>query len=218
MKNSLYSRFLYKWEGAYVYVNLHLFISKFVILCILGAIGPDIQVGIISALNGDSFVFKLASAISLFFGFGVNLILTKVETLTKIRRWYNMLSVATCIILVLVNLIGIYDISVRFIGLAISEAIFCNMLGCCISDTMNNMFSGSERTVYSMKKDNLRYVGAFLGMVLSFFIHFDLSTLLYIQCVMYIIMTLEDLFVFSKLKDYVFSEDEDKEVELKQVA
>ena len=217
MKN-IYSRFLYKWEGAYVYVNLHLLISRFIILCILGAIGPDIQVGIVTALNGDSFVFKLASAISLFLGFGVNLILTKVETLRTIRRYYRILSVVACVLFVIINLAGIYDISARFIGLAVSEAIFSNMLGCCISDTMNNMFSGSERTVYSMKKDNLRYVGAFLGMVLSFFIHLDLSTLLYIQCVTYIIMTLEDLFVFSKLKDYVFSEEEDKEVELKQVA
>ena len=217
MKN-IVSKFIYKWEGAYVYVNLHLLISRFIVLCMLGAIGPDIQVGIVTALNGDSFVFKLASAISLFLGFGVNLILTKVETLRTIRKYYRLLSVVACVLFVIVNLAGIYDISARFIGLAVSEAIFANMLGCCISDTMNNMFSGSERTVYSMKKDNLRYVGAFLGMVLSFFIHFDLSTLLYIQCVMYIIMTLEDLFVFSKLKDYVFSEEEDKEVELKQVA
>ena len=218
MKN-IVSKFIYKWEGAYVYVNLHLLISRFIVLCMLGAIGPDIQVGIVTALNGDSFVFKLASAISLFLGFGVNLILTKVETLRTIRKYYRLLSVVACVLFVIVNLAGIYDISARFIGLAVSEAIFSNMLSCCISDTMNNMFSGSERTVYSMKKDNLRYVGAFLGMVLSFFIHFDLSTLLYIQCVMYIIMTLEDLFVFSKLKDYVFSEEEeDKEVSLKQVA
>ena len=217
MKN-IYNRFLYKWEGSYVYVNLHLLITQFVIPCILGAIVPDIQVGIITALNGDSFVFKLASAISLFLGFGVNIIMTKVETLQKIRRYYRLLSVVACVVFVIVNLAGIYDISARFIGLAVSEAIFANILGYCISDTMNNMFSGSERTVYSMKKDNFKYVGAFLGMVLSFFIHFDLPTLLYIQCVMYIIMTLEDLFVFSKLKDYVFSEDEDKEVELKQVA
>ena len=217
MKN-IVSKFIYKWEGAYVYVNLHLLISRFIVLCMLGAIGPDIQVGIVTALNGDSFVFKLASAISLFLGFGVNLILTKVETLRTIRKYYRLLSVVACVLFVIVNLAGIYDISARFIGLAVSEAIFANMLGCCISDTMNNMFSGSERTVYSMKKDNFKYVGAFLGMVLSFFIHFDLSTLLYIQCVMYIIMTLEDLFVFSKLKDYVFSEEEDKEVELKQVA
>ena len=217
MKNIM-SKFMYKWEGAYVYVNLHLLISRFIVLCILGAIGPDIQVGIVTALNGDSFVFKLASAISLFLGFGVNLILTKVETLRTVRRYYRILSVVSCVLFVIVNLAGIYDISARFIGLAVSEAIFSNMLACCISDTMNNMFSGSERTVYSMKKDNLRYVGAFLGMVLSFFIHFDLSTLLYIQCFMYIIMTLEDLFVFSKRKDYVFSEEEDKEVELKQVA
>ena len=217
MKN-IVSKFIYKWEGAYVYVNLHLLISRFIVLCMLGAIGPDIQVGIVTALNGDSFVFKLASAISLFLGFGVNLILTKVETLRTIRKYYRLLSVVACVLFVIVNLAGIYDISARFIGLAVSEAIFSNMLSCCISDTMNNMFSGSERTVYSMKKDNLRYVGAFLGMVLSFFIHFDLSTLLYIQCVMYIIMTLEDLFVFSKLKNYVFSEEEDKEVSLKQVA
>lgn len=214
----LYSRFLYPWGGANTYVNLHLLINKFGVLCILAAIAPDIQVGIISALNGDSFIFKLSSAISLFLGFGVNLILTKVETLSKVRRWYNMLSVATCIILVSINLIGIYDISVRFIGLAVSEAIFCNMLGSCISDTMNNLFNGSERTIYNMKRDNFKYVGAFLGMVLSFFMSFDLSTLLYIQCVMYVIMTLEDLFVFSKLKDYVFNEEEDKEETLKQVA
>ena len=217
MKN-IYTRFLYKWEGAYVYVNLHLLISRFIILCILGAIGPDIQVGIVTALNGDSFVFKLSSAISLFLGFGVNIILTKVETLQRVRRYYRLLSIISCVIFVIINLVGIYNISVRFLGLAVSEAIFSNMLACCISDTMNNMFSGSERTVYSMKKDNLRYIGGALGLMLSFFIHFDLSTLLYIQCSMYIIMTLEDLFVFSKLKDYVFGEEEDKEVSLKQVA
>ena len=216
MKN-IYSRFLYKWEGAYVYVNLHLLISRFIVICILGAIAPDIQVKIVEALNGDSFVFKLASTISLVLGFGINLIFTKVDSLTKIRRYYNMVSVVSMILLITVNLIGIYDISVRFIGLAIIESTFTNMLAICISDTMNNMFSGTERSIYSMKKDNLRYIGGALGLGLSFFISFDLSTLLYIQCAMYVIMTLEDLFVFSRLKNYIFSEEEDKE-ELKQVA
>lgn len=216
MKDILY-KFMYKWEGAYVYVNLHLLISRFITLCILGAIAPDIQIKIVEALNGDSFVFKLASTISLVLGFGINLVFTKVDSLTKIRRYYNMVSVVSMILLVTVNLIGIYDISVRFIGLAIIEATFTNMLAICISDTMNNMFSGTERSIYSMKKDNLRYLGGALGMGLSFFISFNLSTLLYIQCVMYVLMTLEDLFVFSKLKNYVFSEEEDKE-ELKQVA
>lgn len=216
MKELLY-KFMYKWEGAYVYVNLHLLISRFITLCILGAIAPDIQIKIVEALNGDSFVFKLASTISLVLGFGINLIFTKVDSLTKIRRYYNMVSVVSMILLVTVNLIGIYDISVRFIGLAIIEATFTNMLAICISDTMNNMFSGTERSIYSMKKDNLRYLGGALGMGLSFFVSFNLSTLLYIQCAMYVLMTLEDLFVFSKLKNYVFGEEEDKE-ELKQVA
>ena len=216
MKNIVY-KFMYKWEGAYVYVNLHLLISRFIVICILGAIAPDIQVKIIAALNGDSFVFKLASTISLVLGFGINLIFTKVDSLTKIRRYYNMVSVVSMILLITVNLIGIYDISVRFIGLAIIEATFTNMLAICISDTMNNMFSGTERSIYSMKKDNLRYIGGALGLGLSFFISFDLSTLLYIQCAMYVLMTLEDLFVFSKLKNYIFGEEEDKE-ELKQVA
>lgn len=216
MKDILY-KFMYKWEGVYVYVNLHLLISRFITLCILGAIAPDIQIKIVEALNGDSFVFKLASTISLVLGFGINLVFTKVDSLTKIRRYYNMVSVVSMILLVTVNLIGIYDISVRFIGLAIIEAAFTNMLAICISDTMNNMFSGTERSIYSMKKDNLRYLGGALGMGLSFFISFNLSTLLYIQCVMYVLMTLEDLFVFSKLKNYIFGEEEDKE-ELKQVA
>ena len=216
MKNVMY-KFIYKWEGAYVYVNLHLLISRFIVICILGAIAPDIQVKIIAALNGDSFVFKLASTISLVLGFGINLIFTKVDSLTKIRRYYNMVSVISMILLTTVNLIGIYNISVRFIGLAIIEATFTNMLAICISDTMNNMFSGTERSIYSMKKDNLRYIGGALGLGLSFFVSFDLSTLLYIQCAMYVIMTLEDLFVFSRLKNYIFSEEEDKE-ELKQVA
>ena len=211
-------KFIYKWEGAYVYVNLHLLISRFIVICILGAIVPDIQVKIIAALNGDSFVFKLASTISLVLGFGINLIFTKVDSLTKIRRYYNMVSVISMILLTTVNLIGIYNISVRFIGLAIIEATFTNMLAICISDTMNNMFSGTERSIYSMKKDNLRYIGGALGLGLSFFVSFDLSTLLYIQCAMYVIMTLEDLFVFSRLKNYIFSEEEDKEVELEQVA
>ena len=216
MKDILY-KFMYKWEGVYVYVNLHLLISRFITLCILGAIAPDIQIKIVEALNGDSFVFKLASTISLVLGFGINLVFTKVDSLTKIRRYYNMVSVVSMILLVTVNLIGIYDISVRFIGLAIIEATFTNMLAICISDTMNNMFSGTERSIYSMKKDNLRYLGGALGMGLSLFISFNLSTLLYIQCVMYVLMTLEDLFVFSKLKNYIFGEEEDKE-ELKQVA
>lgn len=217
MKELLY-KFMYKWEGAYVYVNLHLLISRFIVICILGAIAPDIQVKIIAALNGDSFVFKLASTISLVLGFGINLIFTKVDSLQKIRRYYNMVSVISMILLITINLIGIYDISVRFIGLAIIESTFTNMLAICISDTMNNMFSGTERSIYSMKKDNLRYIGGALGLGLSFFVSFDLSTLLYIQCAMYVIMTLEDLFVFSRLKNYIFSEEEDKEVELKQVA
>ena len=216
MKNIVY-KFIYKWEGAYVYVNLHLLISRFIVICILGAIAPDIQVKIIEALNGDSFVFKLASTISLVLGFGINLLFTKVDSLQKIRRYYNMVSVISMILLITVNLIGIYDISVRFIGLAIIESTFTNMLAICISDTMNNMFSGTERSIYSMKKDNLRYIGGAIGLGLSFFISFDLSTLLYIQCAMYVIMTLEDLFVFSRLKNYIFSEEEDKE-ELKQVA
>lgn len=192
------------------YINLHLIISQFIVYAAIATIVTETQVQIVMVLNGNSDLLKLSSLLGLGFSLIVNGIMTKECTIIIFRKYYLYISALSTFLLVLINLIIVIDnfIIIRFICSTIINNSLVTILSNTINDTINNKFSGTERTIYSSKKNCISILASFIGMIGAFFVKTDLNTLLIVEAFIYILMLLDDVFVFRKLRDQVFIKEE----------
>lgn len=188
------------------YINLHLIISEFIVYAVIASIFTETQVQVVLYLDGDSTLLKLSNMIGLGFSLIANAIMTKNKTIVIFRKYYVLLSALSTFLLVLINAIIVIDdyLILRFIGTTVVNNSIVTILGNTISDTINNKFTGTERTIYSSKKNCMSILASFIGVIGAFFIKADLNILLIIEAIIYIIMMLDDLFIFQKFKEQVF--------------
>lgn len=207
--------------GNYKWINLHLLISKFLCYALIGSIAVELQVQMVEFLNGDSTIMKVSALIGLFCSLLVNGFFTNKKWILKARKYYCALSLIATVGLVVTNMIVVYEsnIIVRFvINTIINNSIMTVLSGSC-SDTMNNMFQGSDKTVYQSKKQVISILASLVGMLLAFFIYLDLNGLIVFESIIYIVMMLDDLFIMKKIQKQVFEEAEDSpNTEIKEVA
>lgn len=201
------------------WINLHLLISKFFCYALIGSIGVEMQVKMVEYLQGDSTIMKVSALIGLFCSLLVNGFFTSKEWIIKARKYYCALSLLATFSLVTTNMIVIAEdnIILRFIINTILINSIVTVLGNSSSDTINNLFQGSDKTVYQSKKQVVSIFASLVGMILAFFIHLDLNGLIVFESVIYVFMMLDDLFIMKKLQKQVFTEAEDS-VEMKKEA
>lgn len=203
------------------WINLHLLISKFFCYALIGSIAVEMQVKIVESLNGDSTFLKFSALLGLIISLFVNGFLTKRKYVEKARRWYCVLSLIGTLVLILTNAIVVIDdcILVRFILNTIMQNSIITVLNTSISDTINNLFQGTDKTIYQQKKQVISILASLVGMVLAFFISLDLNGLLIFESLIYGVMCLDDLFIMRRLQKQVFGEAEDSpNTELKEAA
>lgn len=203
------------------WINLHLLISKFFCYALIGSIAVEMQVKIVESLNGDSTFLKFSALLGLIISLFVNGFLTKRKYVEKARRWYCVLSLVGTLVLILTNAIVVIDdcILVRFILNTIMQNSIITVLQTSISDTINNLFQGTDKTIYQQKKQVISILASLVGMVLAFFISLDLNGLLIFESLIYGVMCLDDLFIMRRLQKQVFGEAEDSpNTELKEAA
>lgn len=203
------------------WINLHLLISKFLCYALIGSIAIEMQVKIVESLNGDSTFLKMSALLGLVISLLVNGFLTKREVLLKARHWYCVLSLISTVILILTNAVVVIDdcILVRFILNTIMQNSIITVLQTSISDTINNLFQGTDKTIYKQKKQVISILASLVGMVIAFFISLDLNGLLIFESIIYGVMCLDDLFIMRKLQKQVFGEAEDSpNTEIKEAA
>lgn len=203
------------------WINLHLLVSRFLCYALIGSIAIEMQVKIVESLNGDSTFLKMSALLGLIISLLVNGFLTKREFLLKARRWYCILSLISTVVLILTNAVVVIDncILVRFILNTIMQNSIITVLQTSISDTINNLFQGTDKTIYKQKKQVLSILASLVGMVLAFFISLDLNGLLIFESIIYGVMCLDDLFIMRKLQKQVFGDAEDSpNTELKEAA
>ena len=165
----------------------------------------------IEYLSGDSTLLKVSSLIGLFTSLLVNGFLTKREWIIKTRRYYTVLSFIATLILVVSNFIVVLDnnVVIRFVVNTIVNNSIMTALSSSCSDTMNNLFQGSDKTVYQNKKQVISISASLVGMVLAFFIKLDLSSLIIFESIIYAVLCLDDLFIMKKLQNQVFGDAEE---------
>lgn len=203
------------------WINLHLLVSKFLCYALIGSIAVEMQVKIVESLNGDSTFLKFSALLGLIVSLFVNGFLTKRENVEKARRWYCVLSLVSALVLIFTNAIVVIDdcILVRFILNTIMQNSTITVLQTSISDTINNLFQGTDKTIYQQKKQVISILASLVGMVLAFFISLDLNGLLIFESLIYGVMCLDDLFIMRRLQKQVFGEAEDSSnTELKEAA
>lgn len=196
-----------------LYINLHLVVSQFIVYSAIAAIVTETQVQLVLSLNGDATLMKASSLIGLVFSLLVNGLTTKETNIKRFRKYYVALSLVSTILLVIINMIVAIDdfLVLRFIASTIINNSIVTILANVITDTFNNCFKNSERTIFSSKKKCINILGSIIGMIGAFFISTDLSTLLIVESVIYIIMLADDVFIFNKLKNQVFEEEQKEE-------
>lgn len=194
-----------------LYINLHLVVSQFFVYAAIAAILTETQVKLVMALNGDATLMKASTLIGLVFSLLVNGLTTKETNIKRFRKYYVALSLISTILLVVINMIVAIDdfLILRFVVSIIINNSLVTILANIITDTFNNCFKNSERTVFSSKKKCINTLGSIIGMVGAFFINANLSTLLIVESMIYIIRLADDVFIFNKLKNQVFEDAEE---------
>lgn len=199
--------------GSYKWVNLHLLVSKFICYFLMASIAIETQVQMIEYLSGDSTLLKVSSLIGLFTSLLVNGFFTKKVWILKVRKYYTILSFVATIGLVISNFIVVIDdnVVIRFIVNTIINNSIVTALSTSCSDTMNNLFEGSDKTIYQNKKQVISISASLVGMVLAFFIKLDLYSLIIFESLIYGVLCLNDLFIMRKLQKQVFGSSLDTE-------
>ena len=213
MLEKVFSTVLYFENGGFfakrnLLVNLHLIVDSFICYALMGSIAVEVNVQIVEVLQGDSTLLKVSSVIGLAFSLIANAILTKKELIIKVRRYFCILSLLATLVVLASNAFMILEnsIVIRFLlNTAINNSIF-TLLSICVSDTMNNLFEGSDRTVFQNKDKVMSRLAALIGVVLAFFIKLDINGLYVFESIIYSIMLLDDLLIMRKLQEYVFEE------------
>lgn len=193
------------------WINLHLVISKFFCCALIGSISVEMNVKMVEFLNGDSTIMKISALIGLFCSLLVNGFFTNKKWIKRARRFYCVLSLVATICLVATNIIVVYNdnVVIRFIINIIIINSIVTILGNSSSDTINNLFQGTDKTIYQSKKQVISILASLVGMILAFSIHLDLNGLIMFESVIYIFMMLDDLFIMKKLQKQVFGDAEE---------
>lgn len=137
-------------------------------------------------------------AISNMLAVGIAAITNTTITKEKFLRWYDKhfkFIVATDVMFfIIVSCAGMEMAAMRFIGMAVINAISTTLWVCVMQNAINNSINGEELTIWqSLSKSYELYASLAGGLVILLIGDMDIEVAIAIQCVANLVMGLTDL-------------------------
>ena len=153
---------------------------------------PVIRVYFIRFVNSDIL------AISDMLAVGIAAITNTTITKEKFLRWYDehftLIIVTDILLFVVVSCAGMEMAAMRFIGMAVINAISTTLWVCVMQNAINNSINGEELTIWqSLSKSYELYASLAGGLVILLIGDMDIEVAIAIQCVANLVMGLTDL-------------------------
>ena len=95
---------------------------------------------------------------------------------------------------------GLLNVTIRFIGLSILNAISTTLWFTVMSNSINHKIVGNELTNWNAFLKSLELYGSLAGCVVAICFNFDITTCLILQCISNCFMGCTDLIAFKRLK------------------
>ena len=137
-------------------------------------------------------------AISNMLSVGIAAITNTTITKEKFLRWYDehftFIVVTDILLFVVVSCAGMEMATMRFIGMAVINAISTTLWICVMQNAINNTIDGEELTIWqSLSKSYELYASLAGGLVILLIGDMDIEVAIAIQCVANLVMGLTDL-------------------------
>ena len=137
-------------------------------------------------------------AISNMLAVGIAAITNTTITKEKFLRWYDehftFIVVTDILLFVIVSCAGMEMAAMRFIGMAVINAISTTLWVCVMQNAINNSINGEELTIWqSLSKSYELYASLTGGLVILLIGDMDIEVAIAIQCVANLVMGLTDL-------------------------
>ena len=153
---------------------------------------PIIQVYFIRLVNPN------VLAVSNMLAVGIAAITNTTITKERFLRWYDkhftLIIVTDILLFVVVSCAGMELAAVRYIGMAVINAISTTLWVCVMQNAINNSINGEELTIWqSLSKSYELYASLAGGLVILLIGDMDIEVAIAIQCVANLVMGLTDL-------------------------
>ena len=142
----------------------------------------------------DASVLAIANMLAVGLAAIVNTSITKEKFLDWYDKHFTFIVVTDIIFFIIVSCAGMEMANMRFIGMAVINAISTTLWICVMQNAINNTINGEELTIWqSLAKSCELYASLAGGLVILILGNIDIEIAIAIQCLANLIMGLTDL-------------------------
>lgn len=124
------------------------------------------------------------------------------------RRWFTMILLVDSIMFVVISFMGVEFITIRFLGMAILNAVSSNLWIIIMKDSVNQLINGDQLTAWDAVYNSASLIANLAGLVVSLIIpNMSLETGIAIQCIGYCIFAVSDYISFNRMKNQIASKE-----------
>lgn len=142
----------------------------------------------------DASVLAIANMLAVGLAAIVNTSITKEKFLDWYDKHFTFIVITDIIFFIIVSCAGMEMANMRFIGMAVINAISTTLWICVMQNAINNTINGEELTIWqSLAKSCELYASLAGGLVILILGSIDIEIAIAIQCIANLIMGLTDL-------------------------
>lgn len=132
----------------------------------------------------------------------VNVTVTKDQFLSWYRKHFLLIVTIDIISYIVICYTGTeYDATIRFIGLAITDAVSTTLWAVVMRSAVNDVLDGDRLTKWSSLSDGYKLAASFLGgTILFFLVDMPIEVALLIQCLANLFCGVTDIHAYRKLE------------------
>ena len=178
--------------------KLYILIGPVIISFIFAMTSPTIQIYFIKMVSPELL------AISNMLAVGIAAVINSTIPNDKLKTIYSnnfkLIVIIDVVFFTIISYGGLLDVSIRFIGFAILNAVSTTLWFTVMSNAINNKIAGSELTNWNAFLKSLELYGSLAGCIIAICFNFDVTTCLILQCIANGFMGCTDLIAFKRLK------------------
>jgi len=175
---------------------------------VMAASSPLIHVYMIQSISTD--FYKLVAFLNELLLLFVFFVLDKRDedgnpkVLKRLRVCFVPVVVVGCLVFVVANLTGMFDVRIRFLILCTVDGVVTYLWKIAMNDLWNNLISGTDLTAWINKCGKYDRLGAIVGATAIHFVNLSVEIALMAQCIAYIYMGYCDYRIYKGTKHLAY--------------
>ena len=178
--------------------KLYVLIGPVIISFIFAMTSPTVQIYFIKMVSPE--LLAISNMLAVGIAAVVNSTIPNDKLKTIYSNNFKLIVIIDVVFFTIISYGGLLDVSIRFIGFAILNAISTTLWFTVMSNAINNKIAGGELTNWNAFSKSLELYGSLAGCIVAICFDFDVTTCLILQCIANCFMGCTDLIAFKRLK------------------